>query len=73
MILEDPNYRNPNYRNPTLRKCEDETHTPDTWTWKSSETPKTSEFDYRGQNTRIGVFSISLKSYQSLNVENGLA
>jgi hypothetical protein len=37
--------------NPTLRKCEDETHTPEMGTWESSETPKTSEFNCRGQNT----------------------
>ncbi len=38
-------------RNRTLRECEDETHTPEIRTWESSGTPKTSEFDYRGQNT----------------------
>ncbi len=38
-------------RNPTLRECEDETHTPEVETWESSRTPRTSEFDYRGQNT----------------------
>ncbi len=44
---------NPHYmcRNPTLRECEDEIHTPEMGTWESSETPKTLEFDYRGQNT----------------------
>jgi hypothetical protein len=37
--------------NPTLRECEDETHTPEMGTWESTETPKTSEFNGRGQNT----------------------
>jgi len=37
--------------NPTLRECEDETHTLEMGTWESSGTPKTSEFDCRGQNT----------------------
>jgi hypothetical protein len=36
---------------PLLEQCEDDTHTPKMGTWESSETPKTSEFDYRGQNT----------------------
>jgi len=56
-----------------LRECEDETHIPEMGTWKSSGTLKTSEFDCRGQNTRIEAFFISLESYQSLDVENGLA
>ncbi len=37
--------------NLTLRDCEDETHTPEMGTWESTRTPKTSEFDYMGQNT----------------------
>jgi len=42
-------------------------------TWESFRTPKISEFHFRGQNTSYwGVF-ISLKSYQSIDVENGLA
>jgi hypothetical protein len=45
------------YRNPTLRKCEDETHTPEMGTWESSGTPETLKFDYKGQNTlHWGVF-----------------
>ncbi len=32
-------------------ECEDETHTPKMGTWESARTPKTSEFNYRGQNT----------------------
>jgi len=43
--------------NPTLRECEDEIHTPEIGT------SETSEFNYRGQNTCIGVFFISLESY----------
>ncbi len=38
-------------RNPTLRECEDETHIPKVGTWESSGTPKTSQFNCRGQNT----------------------
>jgi hypothetical protein len=37
--------------NSTLSVCEDEIHTPEMGTWKSSETPETSEFDCRDQNT----------------------
>jgi hypothetical protein len=36
---------------PLLEECEDDTHTPKMGTWESSETPKTLEFDCRGQNT----------------------
>jgi hypothetical protein len=32
-------------------RCEDEIHTPKIGTWESSETPKISKFDGRGQNT----------------------
>jgi hypothetical protein len=45
------NFKGPKCRNPTLRVCEDETHTPEMGTWESSETPKSSEFDCKGQNT----------------------
>jgi hypothetical protein len=38
-------------RNPILRKCEDETHTPEMGTWESSEALETLEFICRGQNT----------------------
>jgi hypothetical protein len=49
-------------RNPTLRECEDETHTPKIGTWESSRIPKTSKFNYRGQNTsHWGVFYIIRK------------
>jgi hypothetical protein len=45
--------------NPILGECEDETHTPKMGTWESSGTPKTSEFDCRGQNiSHWGVFYI---------------
>jgi hypothetical protein len=36
---------------PYFEKGEDETHTPEMGTWKSTGTPKTSEFDCKGQNT----------------------
>jgi len=36
---------------PLLEKCEDDTHTLEMGTWESARTPKTSEFDFRGQNT----------------------
>jgi hypothetical protein len=39
------------YHNRTLRECEDEIHIPEMGTWESFGTPKTLEFDYRGQNT----------------------
>jgi hypothetical protein len=32
-------------------ECEDETHTPEMGTWELSRTPKSSEFDCKGQNT----------------------
>jgi hypothetical protein len=38
-------------RNSTLKECEDDTHTPEMWTWESSETLKNLEFDCKGQNT----------------------
>jgi len=37
--------------NPILKKCEDETHTPEMGSWESSETLKTLEFNCKGQNT----------------------
>jgi len=36
---------------PLWRKCEVATHTPENGTWKSSETPKNSKRNCRGQNT----------------------
>jgi hypothetical protein len=36
---------------PLLEECEDDTHTPEMGTWESSGTPKTSKFDFKGQNT----------------------
>jgi len=36
---------------PLLEECEDDTHTPEMGTWESFGTPKTSEFDYKCQNT----------------------
>jgi hypothetical protein len=48
--------------NPTLRECEDETHTPEMGIWESFEIPKTSEFNFWGQNTlHWGVFYIIRK------------
>jgi len=50
-------------RNPTLKESKDETHTPKIRTSESSETPKTSEFDCRGQNTsHWGVLYIIWKA-----------
>jgi len=45
--------RNPmgNVATPLLEECEDDTHTLEMGTWESSGTPKTSEFNCRGQNT----------------------
>jgi hypothetical protein len=46
-------------RNPTLRECEDEIPTPEMGTWESSGTPKSSEFNCKGQdNSHWGVFYI---------------
>jgi hypothetical protein len=58
---------------PLLEECEDDTHTPKMGTWESSGTPETLEFDCRGQTPRLEVFFISLKSYRSVDVENGLS
>jgi len=58
---------------PLWGKCEDETRTPKSGNLESSETPKTSELDYRGQNTSPwGVLYIVGRSW-SVDVENGLA
>jgi hypothetical protein len=38
-------------RNPILRECDYEIHTLEMGTWESIETPETSEFDCKGQNT----------------------
>ncbi len=35
---------------PLLEECEDDIHIPEMGTWESSKTPKTSEFNCRGQN-----------------------
>jgi hypothetical protein len=39
------------FATPLLEECEDDTHIPEMGTLESSGTPKTSEFDFRGQNT----------------------
>jgi hypothetical protein len=36
---------------PLLEECEDDIHTLKMGTWESTRTPKTLEFDFRGQNT----------------------
>jgi hypothetical protein len=36
---------------PFLEECEDDTHIPEMGSWESFETPKTSEFDCKGQKT----------------------
>jgi hypothetical protein len=33
---------------PLLEECKDDIHTPEMGTWESFETPKISEFDFRG-------------------------
>jgi hypothetical protein len=40
-----------NVATPLLKECEDDTHTPEMGTWESFGTPKTSEFNCKGQNT----------------------
>jgi hypothetical protein len=43
------------FRNPTLAKCEDETHTPKVGDLEPSGTPKSLEFDNKGQkNLALG-------------------
>jgi hypothetical protein len=43
-------------------------------TWESTGTLESSEFDCRGQkHLSLWLFLISLESYQSVDVENGLA
>jgi hypothetical protein len=49
---------------PLLEECEDDTHTPKMGTCSRIAGVKT---------PRIGVFFISLKSYESVDVENELA
>ncbi len=34
-----------------LEEWEDDIHTPEMGTWESTGTPKTSKFDFKGQNT----------------------
>jgi len=65
--------KNQSCHNPTLKECEDETHTPEMGTWESSRTPESLEFNCRVKTPRIRAFFISLESYQSVDVENGLA
>ncbi len=59
--------------NPLLEECGDDTQTSEMGTWESSRTLEISKFNYMGQNTLHWVLFISLKSYRSVNVENGLA
>ncbi len=40
-----------NVTTPLLEECEDDIHISEMGIWESFMTPKTSEFDYRGQNT----------------------
>jgi hypothetical protein len=54
-----------------LEKCEDDTHIPEMGIWESFGTLEISKLDYRGF-FHLEAFFISLESYQSVNVENGL-
>jgi hypothetical protein len=56
-----------------LEEWEDDSHILEMGTWESIRTPKTLEFDCRVKTPCIGVFFISLESYQSVDIENGLA
>jgi hypothetical protein len=58
---------------PLLEECEDDTHTLEMGTWESSGTPKTLEFDCRGQNTSPWGVLHAIESYWSVDVENCLA
>jgi hypothetical protein len=58
---------------PLWGKCEDETRTPKSGNLESSGTPKTSELDYRGQNTSPWGVLYTVGRSWSVDVENGLA
>jgi hypothetical protein len=61
-------------RKPILKECEDETHTPEMGNWEPQRgLLKLQNLIARVKTPHIGVFFISLESYQSLHVENGLA
>jgi hypothetical protein len=59
--------------NPTLKECENEIHTPEMGTWESTRTPKFQSLIARVKTPHIGAFFLSLESYQSVDVKNGLA
>jgi hypothetical protein len=52
-----------NVATPLLEECENDTHIPKMGTWESFGTPKTSELDFRGQNTSLEAFFMSLERY----------
>jgi len=58
---------------PLLEECEDDTHTPEMGTWESSGTPKFQSLISGVKTLRLEAFFISLESYQSVDVENGIA
>jgi len=58
-------------RNPTLKECEDETHTPQMGLGSPLGLPKLQSLIVEVKTPRIKVFFISLKSYWSVDVENG--
>jgi len=56
-----------------LRECEDETHTPKLGLGSPLGLPKFQSSIARVKTPHIEMFFISLESYQSVDVENGLA
>jgi hypothetical protein len=58
--------------NSTLKECEDKTHTPKMGTWSPSQLLKLQSSIARVKTPCIGMFFISLESYQSVDIENGL-
>ncbi len=51
-------------RNPTLKKCEDDTHTPEMGTWESSKTPR--KFRVRFQRSKDLALGCSLYRWKGL-------
>jgi hypothetical protein len=51
LVNKSIDVQNEDVATPLLEECEDDTHIPEMGTWESFETPKTLEFNFRGQNT----------------------
>jgi len=62
-----------NIATPFLEECEDDTHTPEMGLESPSGLSKLQSSIARVKTPCLEAFLISLKSYQSADVENGLA